>query len=120
MRSPTQCELWTQPERVLAGGLASGFELLDTFEKDSHWWRYLLKCRGCGQRYVYEFYEEVDWADGEDPQYVTWVPVETDDDIAAVKAAAPGVLGAFVPRLCKDWPKGAAHATLHWVKSEQT
>lgn len=117
MKVPTNCRLWTDPARVVADGLQARFELLRTFVKESHWWRYLLKCRECGQLYVYEFYEEIDWADGEDPQYVTWVPVETDDDIAAVTAAPAGVLGSFVPRLCKDWPKGAAAAKLHWVRA---
>jgi hypothetical protein len=108
--------LWQQPERIVDGGLEPHFELLETFGKDSHWWRHLLRCRECGQLYVYEFHEEVDWVDGEDPQYVTWVPVETQADIAAVKAAPAGVMGSFVPRLCKDWPKGAKKAKLYWVK----
>jgi hypothetical protein len=117
MKTPTGCALWKEPERVVAGGLQSGFKLLETFVHESHWWRYLLKCRECGQLYVYEFYEEVDWVDGEDPQFTYWVPVETETEIASLRTAPAGGLAAFAPRLCKDWPKGAKEAKLYWVKN---
>jgi hypothetical protein len=68
---------------------------------------------------VYEFYEEIDWEGGDDPQMVTWVPVETDDEIEAVKAAIPGGMVQFCPRLCKAWPKGQAKPTLFWVRSPE-
>ena len=110
------CALWKDPEATVARGLQAQFELLETFGKESHWWRYLLKCRDCGQLYVYDFHETVDWEGGEDPQFVTWVPVATDDEIAAVKAAPPGLLGGFTPRLCRDWPKGQDRPALFWVR----
>ncbi|MCB9948399.1 MAG: hypothetical protein H6842_11295 [Rhodospirillaceae bacterium] len=110
------CLLWKDPEAAIAKGLRAQFERLETFVEDSHWWRYLLQCRGCGQRYVFEFYEEVDWAGGQDPQFSTWVPVDTDEQIAAVRAAAPRQLSAFTPRLCRDWPKGRDAASVYWVR----
>ena len=109
------CILWKAPDATVAKGLPAQFALLKTFVKQSHWWRYLLECRCCGQRYVFEFYEEVDWEGGKDPQFTTWVPVGTDDAVAAVQAAAPGQLGGFIPRLCKDWPKDQETARLYWV-----
>ena len=110
------CALWKDPEATVARGLQAQFELLETFARDSHWWRYLLKCRDCGQLYVMDFHETVDWEGGEDPQFTTWVPVATDDEIAAAKAAPPGALGSFTPRLCKDWPKGQDRPSLYWVR----
>lgn len=115
MKPPTQCALWSDPEATLAAPLKQQFALLDTVVEESHWWRYLLQCRECGQLYVYEFHEEVDWADGDDPHYVTLVPVGTQAEIDAVCAAPQGCLGGFVPRLCKDRPKGAARHQVRWV-----
>lgn len=109
------CLLWTNPAAAVARGLPAQFVLLETFVNDSHWWRYLLQCRGCGQRYVFEFHEEIDWQGGRDPQVTTWVPVETAEQIAAVRCAPPGGLTAFIPRLCKDWPKDQDEPTLYWV-----
>lgn len=120
MKVPTQCALWKDPDATVAKGLRSQFALLDTVVKESHWWRYLLKCRGCGQLYVYEFTEEIDWADGDDPQFVTWVPVENEAEIAAVTRAPRGGLGGFVPRLCKDWLKGQPAPALRWVTAAGT
>jgi hypothetical protein len=108
--------LWKDPEATCAKGLAAQFDLLDTFGDESHWNRYLLKCKCCGHRYVYEFYEEIDWENGEDPQMSIWVPVETDDEIGTAKATVPGGLVRFSPRLCKDWPKGQARPSLRWVQ----
>jgi hypothetical protein len=56
-----------------------GNTLLDTYADDSHLSRRLLKCRECAQLYFFEFYEEIDWLDSKDPQYVTYIPVETRD-----------------------------------------
>lgn len=114
MRAPTACRLWRDPEPAARAPLQENFELLDTFVDDNHWTRYLLRCRECGQRYVYEFYEEIDWADGEDPQYCTWIPVETAAEIQAVTATGPGELAGFRPCLRKDWPKGATAPSVYW------
>lgn len=57
------------------------FDQIQTFEDTSHWWRHLLKCEDCGQLYFHEFYEEVDWQDGDDPQFWTFIPVYTDQDV---------------------------------------
>jgi len=107
--------LWKYPELVNAP-ISGPFELLETYSKDSHLWRYLLRCRECGQRYFFEFYEEIDWVDGEDPQYSTYLPVETDAEIAKLQNATQVELLQFTPRLQKDFPKGAKEPTLRWVQ----
>jgi hypothetical protein len=117
MNEPRHCALWKQPEQAHGRPLKIQFELLETFVEESHWWRYLLKCRECGQRYFFEFYEEIDWVSGDDPQFTTWIPVATEEEIAAARAAPASALGAFVPRLCKDWPREAKEAKLYWVTS---
>jgi hypothetical protein len=114
---PTACVLWNDPDAAIARPMREAFDLLETLVKESHWWRYILRCRCCGQRYFFEFHEEVDWADGEDPQFSVWVPFATEAELAALKAAPPGVMGEFVPRLCKDYPKGAKAPRIHWIRA---
>jgi len=115
MKEPRQCVLWTKPELVNESK-ASRFERLETYVDESHHWRYLLKCRECGQRYFFEFYEEIDWSGGNDPQYSTYIPVDSDSEIETLKQTSPFGLLQFGPRLQKDWPKDADRPTLRWVK----
>lgn len=115
LKKPKQCVFWKSPELVY-GAMKDHFELIDTYEKDSHLWRYLLKCRECGQLYFFEFYEEIDWINGNDPQYSTWIPVETNKEIEVLKKTSQLGLMNFFPRIQKDFPKDAKEPTLRWVK----
>jgi hypothetical protein len=115
MKEPTQCALWSTPE-LANGPIKERFDLIDTFMEESHHWRYLLKCRECGQRYFFEFYEEIDWEGGNDPQYSTWIPVDSDSEIETLKQTSPSELLQFSPRLQSDWPKDAKSPKLRWVK----
>jgi hypothetical protein len=114
MKSPVRCILWSQPE-LANGAMKEQFELLETFVDDSHWRRYLLKCRECGQRYFFEFYEEIDWEEGDDPQYSTFIAVESDEEIETLKVTSPFGLLRFSPRLVRDFPKGSDKPTIGWV-----
>jgi hypothetical protein len=113
MIEPTQCILWRQPK--LAEPLKDRFEVVETCVEEDHWWRYVLKCRECGQLYFFEFYEQIDWEDGDDPQYTTFVPVVGQEEIERLKARAPFELLQFSPRLQKDFPKDAKRPTFGWV-----
>ena len=113
MTEPTQCALWLKPE--LAEPLKDRFSLVETYVEEAHWWRYLLECRVCGQLYFFEFYEQIDWEGGDDPQYTTFVPVDGPEEIEQLKACAPFELLQFAPRLQKDFPKGATRSTFGWV-----
>ena len=115
MKPPTQCILWDKPELIL-GPVAQLFELLETYEKESHFWRYLLKCRECGQLYFYEFYEEIDWEKGNDPQRSSYIPVDTEEEIETLKKKMSFELHQCFPRLQKDFPKDAEHPTACWLK----
>jgi hypothetical protein len=108
--------LWNDPDGTVAAPMRETFDLLQTIVEESHWWRYILGCRCCGQKYFFEFYEEIDWTDGEDPQFSVWVPFATEAELATLKATPPGVMGQFIPRLCKDYPKGAKQPRLYWIR----
>ena len=119
MKAPTGCALWTNPEPAATAVLRDGFERLREFVDESHWSRSLLRCRECGQLYVFEFYEEIDWVDGDDPQYCTWLPVETDAEVESLSRPAVANLRAYRPHLRKDWPKGAPAARVYWVRETE-
>ena len=116
MKDPAGCVLWEKPELVLEGTVKDRFERLDTFVEESHWWRYLLRCRECGQLYFFEFNEEVDWEHGNDPQYTTYIPVETAGDAKALSKLSPMELLSHRPRLQKDFPKSAAKPSVRWCR----
>lgn len=117
LSAPTGCELWERPE-LIEGPIEDRFDRLEVLVDESHHRRYLLACRECAQRYFYEFYEQVDWEAGEDPQYVTYLPVGSDEDLAALEAATPAELMAFSPRIQRDWPSESTAPTTRWVGRE--
>ncbi|MBU1033186.1 hypothetical protein KJ937_04645 [Patescibacteria group bacterium] len=117
-REPTQCHLW-KDANITMGEVINSLECIKTYVKDSHFSRKLMKCTDCGQLYVKEFYETVDWEDGEDPQYHTFVPVINEKDAEEVNKANINEIHAFSPRLNIDWPKGKEQ-TMYWVDKPDT
>ena len=101
LRPPTQCALWEHPELAL-GKFSNTFELVEEYVDDSHLERSLWKCRECGQLYFREWYEWVDWDEGDDKIYVTLIPVQTTDEIAALKETTVFTLLLYSPRLQLD------------------
>ena len=104
LRHPTQCILWHHPERVV-GKFAGFLEEVEAYEDSSHLTRSLYKCLECGQLYFHEWYEWVDWKDGNDKQYSTLVPVQTPEEIAALKQTNVFTLMTYIPRLHFDGGK---------------
>jgi hypothetical protein len=115
MRLPTQCVLWDKPELILEP-VGQRFELLETYEEESHFWRYLLKCRECSQLYFYEFYEEIDWEKGNDAQQSTYVPVNSQEEAEILKMKSSFELQQCFPRLQKAFPKDAERPVVDWLK----
>jgi hypothetical protein len=111
--APTQCALWRQPGLALRP--RECFESIETFADDSHLSRSLLRCRECGQLYFHEFYEEMDWDDGDDAQYQTYIPVPTREEAERMKDLKVFELTLYSPRLQRDFPKGQTGPRVHWV-----
>ena len=101
LRHPTQCVLWEHPDRV-AAPFSEVFEMVDSYEDDTHLTRSLCKCRECGQLYFCEWYEWVDWEHGNDKQYSTFIPVQTTEEITALKQTTVFTLMRYFPRLQCD------------------
>jgi (p)ppGpp synthase/HD superfamily hydrolase len=112
-RRPVQCHLWNK-EDLTSDDLNTAFDELHTFSQDSHFSRKLVRCKDCGQLYLKEFFEEIDWVDGEDPQYITYVPVMSMEDAEEVNKARVWELQKFSPRLNSDYPKDKPKL-IHWV-----
>ncbi len=116
MNIPFQCKLWqkeplTSEDLILKGN----FDQLKTYSEENHDWRYLLKCKECGQLYLYEFHEEVDWADSEDSIYCTFVPVETAEESDEIALLNYMDLGLKIPQLHNDKTKDHGNR-IYWIR----
>ena len=115
MVKPVQCHLWTSNGACIENMTPDNLELIETYVVESHFFRCLAQCKECGQLYFKEFYEEIDWIDGDDPQYVTYVPVKTAAEIEKLKKANIFEIMLFQPCLRKDYPKGADKPKVYWL-----
>jgi hypothetical protein len=106
LRAPTQCVLWEDPKQIALPAKLT-LELVESYVESSHLDRCLFRCPECGQLYFYEFYEWVDWQEGNDKQYVTYFPVEGAADLEELKAESEFGLMRFYPRL--HWDAASPH-----------
>jgi hypothetical protein len=113
MKAPIGCVLWREPALV-DGPINERFDVLATYIGDDHLWRYLLKCRECGQRYLFQYHEVTGWTDGDRPQDTVYVPVDTDEEIETLKGAPPDRLLECSPRLHRAFMK-AERPRIYWV-----
>ncbi len=119
MRNPTQCHLW-QAENLSPKDLYGCFESLEEFEEeDTHFRRALMRCKHCSQLYYYEFYEWIDWEGGNDPQYRTWIPVESREEIEELNKTDHISLLRYFPRLQSDFPRDAKEPRVFWVRKPE-
>ena len=120
--TPTQCHIWQYKKfsKALGDSLHEQFDRVKEYLDESHDIRRLLKCRKCGQLYYYSFYEEIDWANGNDPQYRTWIPVASKQDAEALSGYSPLGILEFFPRLQSDWPSDAERPRVYWNKTTIT
>jgi hypothetical protein len=104
-KEPTHCHLW---QKGILTRDDLDFESIASEADDSHFERSVVRCRRCGQRYLFQFYELVNWRDGNDVMTTIYVPVEKDDteSLRTVRALD---LAQSTPRL--QWEGD----TLTWV-----
>jgi hypothetical protein len=102
---PKSCHLWTAKD-LTREEIYSALEEVRVYEDSSHLGRSLKRCKSCGQLYFYEFYEEIDWSGGDDPQYITFIPVE--DEESARNLSGLSQLDLLKYRSIRiDFPSGA-------------
>ena len=107
---PSDCKLWNQEKPD------PNLENIKKYVDESSFRRILKKCIECGQLYFYEMLEFIDWEDGEDPMYRTYVPVATEADADTLAAVTQVELCSHVPQIRYDWPKGVAKSKILWIK----
>jgi hypothetical protein len=109
------CILWKDPDATLARPMKDVFALDWQSAHESHFWRYVLRCRACGQRYFFQFLEEIDWDGGLDDQLTLYVPFDDETELERLKTTAPRDLTGVTPRLQIHSPMGSRTKTRNWV-----
>ena len=97
---PIQCHLLNL--KTLTEEDIAGLEHVKTFSEGSHFVRCILKCAQCGQLYFYEWFEEIDWVAGNDPQYATWIPIPEMEAAEKLNGKAPIELLICLPQIRCD------------------
>ncbi len=111
---PVNCRLWTEEKPS-----QSDLSLLNDVEvylDEDRLKRKLLKCSGCGQYYYYEFYETIDWEEGNDPQYRTYIPINNDPvAIEVLNKLDYMEIHQVAPRLLYDWLRDGTRQ-IKWIR----
>lgn len=115
---PFRCGLWRDPSPVADDRFRRQFDFIATFADGSHASRHLLRCTGCGQLYLYDFHEEVNLRDGNDPQELTLLAVSSTMPLLGVLNAPTAEWRRLFPRL--EVTPGAAGSVARWVTPERT
>jgi hypothetical protein len=102
---PTECIL-RKTDVLTVEQLEKIFDLVTTYGDESHLIRKLLRCKECGHLYFYEFHEEIDWQEGKDGQYRTWIPVDDQKGAESLSRLSVMMVLAY-PSIRYDYPKGA-------------
>ena len=116
MKNKLKCHLLSKTpleDEILP--LKPHFKLIKILVQESHLFRYILECRQCGQLYFYEFYEQIDWEKGNDPQYTTYIPIENIKTGEELNKKSPMELLMVSPRLQNDFNKEGIK-TIKWIK----
>ncbi len=107
--APKKCHLW-EKKSITRDELINSFNVIKTYEEDSHLTRNLLKCKECGHLYFHEFYEEINWKNGNDPQYSTWIPVADEKSADKLSKLSQIMLNAYLS-IRHDFPSNAKKPT---------
>ena len=92
--------------------LLSKLPIEQKLEDESHFTVKIRCCPACTQRFVSVFTEQIDWSDGEDPQYWTVMPISQAEaqGLAAAGSSIESALNTLAPRrraLLRNCPKGS-------------
>jgi len=66
--------------------------------------------------YFYEFYEVIDWMNGNDPQYRSYLPVDSIEEADELARLSVFDILDHYPRLQSDWPTAAEHPRVFWIR----
>ena len=110
---PTQCALWKKNN---IDPIDLNLEILQIFTRSAHIERDLFKCRECGQLYFHEWYEHLNFKQG-NSMYDTYIPIKAQSELAPLLAArGSSDLAKFIPQLHGSFTN-SAEETLQWIKT---
>jgi hypothetical protein len=107
--SQNLCHLLQNAEVDYYTDLHGSLEEVKEYLHESHLWRHLKQCKKCGQLFFFEFYEWIDWANGNDPQYDTWIPVKNEQEATELNKLSPLELCIYFG-LHRNWPADMSKA----------
>ena len=105
IKTSTSCHLWNN-KKLSKNDLYNSLEVVEVYDDDSHQMRSLKRCKKCGQLYFYEFKEFIDWKEGNDAQYRTYIPVEQKEDAEKLSNES-GFSILTYPSIRIDYPSNA-------------
>ncbi len=73
------CCIWNA-SKIDKHDLTRSLIAIEVIDHESHFTRKILKCKECGQLFLYQFNEEVDWINGNDEQFYKWIPVKNIEE----------------------------------------
>lgn len=111
-KQPAQCHLWAKDR--LADEDLDCLTFVKEYMDDPHLARWLSRCGLCGQLYFGEFYEVVDWDKGDDKQYATLIPVESESEADEISELTPFQLLIFHPTIRNDSHDKSGKG-IHWT-----
>lgn len=112
INSQNLCHLLQNDEIEYYTDLLGSLAEVKEYVHESHLFRHLKQCKQCGQLFFFEFYEWIDWANGNDPQYCTWIPVKNEQEATELNKLTPMELNAYFG-LHRDWPADVPIAPTH-------
>ena len=114
MSIPNECHLYHH-RPLTAELIRASLAPVKEYTDDLHLIRSLLRCSECGQLYFHEFFEIVDWVNGNDAQYSSWIPVADEASADQLSLLSPMELNAY-GGIHVDFPSGADEPTApYWT-----
>ncbi|MEM7687745.1 MAG: hypothetical protein AAF291_01870 [Pseudomonadota bacterium] len=92
MKCDGQCLIFADPERFAEAPIQESLDHVAELGRDDmgHWWRHHLACKQCKKGFFFEFWEEIDWSTGNDPQLKILVPIEDNAELQHLSDRCPG------------------------------
>ncbi len=93
----------------------SNFENIKIYSDDDHLKRRLMRYKPTGEVFFYEFKEDIDYVNGNDPQYRTYIPVKNEEQADEINKLDILQIHTIAPRLIDDWHADDTRVT-KWIK----
>lgn len=91
------------------------FESIKVYSEDDHFMRRLIKYKPTEELFFYEFNEEVDYVNGNDPQYRTYILVKDEQEADEINKLDFLQILKITPRLIDDWRADDTRTT-KWIR----